>query len=186
MRVMNKRVGTLFLSAMMMFGMSSSVFAHLMVAQHGTVNIVDDGAFMVLSVPMSAFEAVDVDRDGVVTMIEFNDHRAQIMESIRNNIVLSDDHGMLALEGIMLSPEADHDVAYDQGSASVGQLTVMGRFTLVDPHAALSLYVGLYGTADTEQTLQVIGTRRSAGPEHVLVLTPQASGGELFPKWAMN
>ena len=183
MRTIKNGILTLLL-VLMSTGITSSAFAHLMVAQHGTVNIVDDGAFIVLSVPMSAFPQVDENADGAVTMIEFNNHRAEITESIRHNIVLSDDHATLALEGIMLSPEAEHDEAGTL--ASIGQLTVMGRFTLVDPSAALSLFVGLYGAHDGEQALQITGTRRSAGPEHVLRLSPQASGGELFPALATN
>ena len=33
--------------------------AHLMEAQQGTLNIIDDRAFMVLSLPISAFEDID-------------------------------------------------------------------------------------------------------------------------------
>lgn len=183
MRTMKKRILVLLLMTMSI-GMTSSTFAHLMVAQHGTVNIVDDGAFIVLSVPMSAFPVVDEDGDGVVTMIEFNSHRAEITESIRHNVVLSDDHATLALEGILLSPEVDHDEAGT--STNAHQLTVMGRFTLVDPSAALSLFVGLYGQQEGEQNLQITGTRRAEGSEHVLMLTPLASGGELFPALVAN
>jgi hypothetical protein len=49
--------------------------AHLMVAQHGTLNIVDDGVFMVLSLPISAFNGVDEDSNGKISMLEFNNHR---------------------------------------------------------------------------------------------------------------
>ena len=183
MRALNKRILNLVMSVMMTLGVSSAAIAHLMVAQHGTVNIVDDGAFMVLSVPVSAFYALDTDGDGVVTMIEFNDHRAQIVESIRHNVVLSDDHGNLVLEGIMLSPDTDHD---ETNSQTGGQITVMGRFALVDPSAALSLFVGLYGAKDAEQNMQITGTRPAESAAYVLVLTPQASGGELFPALASN
>lgn len=184
MRILKRRLKMLLVSVLMTLGVTASAQAHLIVAQHGTVNIVQDGAFMVLSVPISAFSAVDEDGDGAVTMIEFNNQRAQIVESIRRNVVLSDDHGGLALEGILLSPEAAHDET--GASPRIEQLTVMGRFTLVDPNAALSLFVGLYGATQAEQSLQVTGTRQAQGPEHVLVLTPLASGGELFPAWAIN
>jgi hypothetical protein len=83
--------------------------AHLMVAQHGTLNIVDDGVFMVLSLPISAFDGVDDDNDGKVSMIEFNNHRAAIIESIEQNVTLGDKEGNLSLEGIMLSPVVPHD-----------------------------------------------------------------------------
>jgi hypothetical protein len=53
--------------------------AHLMVAQHGTLNVVDDGVFMVLSLPVSAFDGVDDDNDGKVSMLEFNNHRGAIV-----------------------------------------------------------------------------------------------------------
>ena len=38
---------------------SSHLYAHVMVAQHGTLNVVDNDVFMVLSLPVSAFEGVD-------------------------------------------------------------------------------------------------------------------------------
>ena len=37
--------------------------AHLMVAQHGTLNLVGDGVYMVLSLPVSAFAGSDDDGD---------------------------------------------------------------------------------------------------------------------------
>ena len=61
-----------------------------MVAQHGTLNIVDDSTFMVLSLHISAFEGVDDDKDGKVSMVEFNSHRAAIVESVGQHVTLSD------------------------------------------------------------------------------------------------
>ena len=57
-----------------------------MVARHGTLNFVDDGAFMVLSLPMSAFEGIDDDGDGKVSMIEFNNHRTGIVGAVRHAV----------------------------------------------------------------------------------------------------
>jgi hypothetical protein len=42
-------------------------------------------------------------------MIEFNNHRAAIIESIEQNVTLGDKEGNLSLEGIMLSPVVPHD-----------------------------------------------------------------------------
>jgi hypothetical protein len=105
--------------------MSPSAQAHLMVAQHGTLNIVDDGAFMVLSLPISAFEGVDDDSDGKVSMVEFNNHRGAIVESVGQNLTLSDKDGNLSLQGIMLSPVVPHDAPEEP----LSQLIVMGRFS---------------------------------------------------------
>ena len=55
---------TILLSLVMTTLPAQLVFAHLMVAQHGTLNIVDDSVFMVLSLPVSAFEGLDDDPAG--------------------------------------------------------------------------------------------------------------------------
>ncbi len=49
--------------------------AHLMVAEHGTLNFVDNNVFIVLSIPMSAFKGVDENKDGKVSIVEFNAHK---------------------------------------------------------------------------------------------------------------
>jgi len=156
--------------------MLSSAQAHLMVAQHGTLNIVDDGAFMVLSIPISAFEGIDDDGDGKVSMVEFNHHRTTIAESVGQNLTLSGEDGNLSLEGIMLSPVAPHDASDE----SISQLTVMGRFDLADTEGALRFQVGLFGNQSNEQQLEITATRESDGWEQVLELTPTSPAGNLF------
>jgi len=147
-----------------------------MVAQHGTLNFVDDGAFMVLSLPISAFEGIDDDSDGKVSMIEFNNHRAAIVESVGQNVTLSDIEGNLSLEGIMLSPVVGHDASDE----SISQLTVMGRFALADANGALRFQVGLFGKQSTGQLLKMTATRQSDKQEHIFELTPVTPAGMLF------
>ena len=81
------------------------------------------------------------------------------------------------MQGILLSPVVPHDAPKD----SISQLTVMGRFTLVDPESALRFHTGLYGKQVAEQSLEITATRKSANQEHVFELTPKASAVELFP-----
>ena len=44
--------------------------AHLMVTQHGSLNIVDDGAYMLRSFATSSFEGIDDNSDGDISLIE--------------------------------------------------------------------------------------------------------------------
>jgi hypothetical protein len=162
--------------------MSATAQAHLMVAQHGTLNFVDDGAFMVLSLPMSAFEGIDDDSDGKVSMIEFNSHRAAIVESVGHNVTLSDKEGNLLLEGIMLSPVVPHD-AQDE---SISHLTVMGRFALAGASGALRFQVDLFGKQPTEQRLKITATRTLDNHQHVFELTPATSADMLFANVAYS
>lgn len=144
MRFINQYISITLLT--LTVSMSPSAQAHLMVAQHGTLNIIDDGAFMVLSLPISAFEGVDDDNDGKVSMVEFNKHRAAIIEMVNQNVTLSDKEGSRPLQGIMLSPVVPHDASKE----SISQLTVMGRFTLDTPNSALRFHSGLYGKQAAE------------------------------------
>ncbi|MFT5485061.1 MAG: hypothetical protein ACI9GW_003731 [Halieaceae bacterium] len=150
--------------------------AHLMVAQHGTLNILDDRVFMVLSLPISAFEGIDDDSDGRVSMIEFNLHRASIVETIKKEVRLSDEFGECSLRDIMLSPVLPHDAS----SESLYQLAVMGKFTLDNPKSLLRFHSGLYGKQAAEKILEITATKKSVEQKHVFELTPIASAVVLF------
>jgi hypothetical protein len=175
MRSIYKNVSVTLLILILTVPMSPSVQAHLMVAQHGTLNIVDDDAFMVLSLPISAFEGVDDDSDGKVSMVEFNNHRTAIVESVGQNVTLSDKEGNLSLQGIMLSPVMPHDAPGEP----VSQLIVMGRFSLAGAAGALRFQNGLFGEQATEQLLKITVTRKSDSQEHVFELTPATPAGVL-------
>jgi hypothetical protein len=155
---------------------SPSALAHLMVAQHGTLNIVDDDAFMVLSLPISAFDRVDDDGDGEVSMIEFNRHRTAIIEVVDQNVSLRDQQGNRPLQGIMLSPVVPHDAAKEP----LSQLVVMGRFALGDPSSALRFHTGLYGKQAAEQVLEITATRQTDKQKTIFKLTPKAPAALLF------
>jgi hypothetical protein len=176
MRSIYKNVSVTLLILILTVPMSPSAQAHLMVAQHGTLNIVDDSAFMVLSLPISAFEDVDDDSDGQVSMVEFNNHRAAIVESVGQDVTLSDKEGNLSLQGIMLSPVVPHDAPNDP----VSQLIVMGRFALAGAKGALRFQIGLFGKHSDEQLLKITMTRKSDYQEHVFELTPATPAGVWF------
>ncbi len=64
--------------------------AHLMVAQQGTLNVVDGGAFMVISLPISAFTSVDDDGDGKLSREEFARHQADLRAAVMQGMQLRD------------------------------------------------------------------------------------------------
>jgi hypothetical protein len=176
MRSIYKNVSVTLLILILTVPMPPSALAHLMVAQHGTLNIVNNGAFMVLSLPISAFEGVDDDSDGQISMVEFNNHRSAVIESVGQNVTLSDKGGNLPLQGIMISPVLPHD----SPNNPVSQLIVMGRFALAGAKGVLRFKVGLFGKHSDEQLLNITATRKSDNQEHVLELTPASPAGVLF------
>ena len=147
---------------------SSLTSAHFMVAQHGTLNFVGDGVFMVLSLPMSAFELSDDDANGAISMVEFNRQRAKVVASIREEVSLRDESGPRLLLGLMLSPELDHDSIQE----NISQVIVMGKFNLDDLLGEMSFKVGLFGTAPEEQKIEVVAMRKSDNITQQIELFP--------------
>ncbi len=176
MRVLHRYMAITLLAWTSSMIMGQLAHAHLMVAQHGTLNIVDDGVFMVLSLPMSAFDGIDDDSDGKVSMIEFNNHRGTIVESVRQNVTLGDAQENASLQGVILSPVVPHNAIGE----SLSQLTVMGRFALDDSASALRFHIGLYGRQAAEQSLEITATRKRDRQKTVFELTPDAPASLIF------
>ncbi|MEM9401234.1 MAG: hypothetical protein AAGA44_01965 [Pseudomonadota bacterium] len=158
--------------------LSTAASAHLMVAQRGTLNVVDGVAYMVLSVPMSAFHGVDDNGDGAVSMVEFNWHRDDILEEIRRNVRLDDGYGEQSPGQIVLSPERGHDMADPLAPST--QLVVMARFPLAESAGSLRLRVNLFGPSADDQVLQVTAIRRASNERQVIVLSPAQSFAQFF------
>ena len=154
---------------------SASANAHLMPAQQGTLNFTDEYAFLVVSLPVTAFANLDRDDDGTVTMLEFNRHRAEIAGAVTSGIALVGGARRFRLEGVMLSP-----VIHESGpSATLDQLTVMGRFTLPEGVDGFEFSLELFGSARNERAVKMTASYRSAGLSHSFVLTPDNNTGRV-------
>jgi hypothetical protein len=158
----------------------ASATAHLMVAQRGTLNIVGDGAFMVLSLPVSALQGVDDDGDGRLSMAEGQAHADAIEAQVRRGVQLADARGPLPLQGLMinLSPP---DGAPAQPAP---QIVVMGRFALGPATEGLRMSLSLFGTGAAEQTQQITVTRGDS-KQHMVLARGRASRDVLPPPSAV-
>jgi hypothetical protein len=160
----------------------SCAYAHLMVAQRGTLNIVGDGAFMVLSLPVSAFSGVDDDRDGKLSTVEFVAHRLEIIAAVTRNVQLLDAQGARPLEGLMLSLAPPDDAPHSPAT----QLVVLGRFALpagttdaATLDSSLRFRVTLFGKATLERSFQITVTRKL--DKQLMTVTPDHSQRALLP-----
>lgn len=162
----------LLLACLLWVALAPAASAHLMPAQRGTLNIVDDGVFMVLSLPVSAFSGLGLDEnsDGSVSLQEFDKYRGSIIETVRKNVTMIDHQGIALLHGVMLSPVMPHDDAV----TSISQLTVLGRFNVNNAVGAMRFQVGIYGRAAAEQSLEIMAMRKRDKQKTVFELTPSA------------
>jgi HupE / UreJ protein len=140
--------------------MSASAQAHLMVAQKGTLNFSGDGAYMVLSLPVSAFKGVDDDGDRLLSGTELRAHAAGIEQQVQAGAQLLNDSQPLALQGLMLTLSPRDE----EPAAPADQIVVMGRYALVSGGVAqsrpLSFKLNLFGRAPAEQVYDITITRK--------------------------
>jgi hypothetical protein len=141
--------------------------AHLMAAQKGTLNLVGDAAFLVLSVPVSALKGVDDDGDGALSRTELRTHADAIRTQVQAGVQLRGAAGALPLQLVML------DIAPPDTTptAPASHLVVMGRFQLDPPGRwpdgpvqaaprALTFSFTLFGTTAREQQQDLTITRQ--------------------------
>ncbi|MFT5297230.1 MAG: hypothetical protein ACI9YH_003261 [Colwellia sp.] len=150
--------------------------AHVMVAQHGSLNIVDDGVFMVISLPVTAFKNVDDDNDGKLSAEEFSLHRANIASTVHEKITLSEKGRKITLQGMMLAPVTSHHSLQTPSS----QLIVMGRYSLVSPNNDLQFEIDLFGESPAEQRIEITATKKQNESRQIIKLSPQQTNVSLF------
>ncbi len=155
---------------------ATSVRAHLMVEQHGTVNFANGGAFLVVSLPVSAFDGVDDDGDGAISAKELSRHTAEVEQQIRDNVQLLDESGApLPLQGLLLSlVSPDH-----APTAPARQLIALGRYPIDDGVSSPGLRINLQGESPEEQRISITATRD--GQSHEMVFTPDRECHTMFP-----
>ena len=132
-----------------------SAAAHLMPAQHGTLNMVGTGGFMVLSLPVSALTGVDANGNGSLEASELQAASDAIEQQVFAGVQLLDDRGPRPLEGLLYSLSPDSD----EPGALVHQLVVMGRFALEGAQGPLRFKQQLYGKASNEQRTELTVTQ---------------------------
>ena len=169
--------------ALSLWLLSASAQAHLMVAQKGTLNLQVDGAYMVVSLPVSAFQGIDDDGDGAWSSQELGLHAAQIHAQLGQQLRLRDAQGPRPIQGVTLIPTPPDDMPNDP----VTQLVVMARFVLAqavgtDDHQTLQglvFHAGLYGRQATEKQLSITVTQ--GAHKRLLMLSPERPEQALFP-----
>ena len=140
--------------------------AHLVAAQKGTLNLVGNAAFLVLSVPVSALHNVDDDGDGMLSKAELATHADAIGHQVKAGVQLMGPAGALPLQLVMLDIESPESAP----AAPASHLVALGRYALeargngqdiAEPAVSdgLSLRFTLFGSKAGEQVEDLTVTR---------------------------
>ena len=167
-----------FVAAICMMTAVTSVRAHLMVEQHGTVNFANGGAFLVLSIPVSAFDGVD---DDALSARELGQHTAEVEQQLYDCVQLLGGTGEpLPLQGLLMSlVPPDH-----APSAPARHLIAFGRFPVTDAMTSLGLRIALQGETPEEKNISITATRDGSSQE--VVFTPDRQYHSIFPATFVN
>ena len=130
--------------------------AHLIDAQTGTLNIVGQGAYLVLSLPVSAFKGVDDDGDGALSSRELQAHAGTLHQQVLAGVRLRAGGAWLPLQGLLLSPSPAHG---GEGAPAT-QIVAMGRFGLPTGAPPLKLQLALFGRRADEGRIVLTATRK--------------------------
>ncbi len=130
--------------------------AHLMAVQRATLNITQDGAYMVLSLPSDAFSglAMDDDGDGKLSIAELRAHQAQLEQAVRTSVQVSDAQGPLPLEALLLNFDIPH-AAQEQALAVIA----LGKYSLRSQAQPQRWNIGLWGQAPQGSKIEATVTR---------------------------
>lgn len=151
-------------------GFMSPASSHMIAAQKGTLNIVGDGAFLVLSVPVSALQGVDDDGDAALSRAELRTHADAIRTQLLAGVQLFGPDGALPLQLVMVDVAAPDNAP----EAAARHLTVLGRFQLSSTEG-LALRFALFGPQAGERQQDLTITRQKKDlqwlrftPDHTL------------------
>ena len=130
--------------------------AHLMAVQRATLNITEDGAYMVLSLPSDAFSglAMDDDGDGKLSIAELRAHQAQLEQAVRSSVQVSDAQGALPLEALLINFDIPH-ASPEQALAVIA----LAKYSLRSPAQAQRWDIGLWGQAPRGSKIEATVTR---------------------------
>lgn len=152
---------------------SAAASAHLMPAQQGTLNVVNESVFEVVALPVSAFEGVDDDGDGRLSDAEVSAHEPRLRQEVERGYQLFDGDRAGTLELVLV--RAEHDERSDDSVAGSTTLIAMLKTRFEAPPRQLRLETTLFGAG---RQLTIKATR---GDEtEAAVLAPSRTGHSFF------
>ena len=156
-----------------------------MAVQRATLNITQDGAYMVLSLPSSAFSGLEMDDDGdgKLSIAELRLHQAQLEQAVRTSVQVSDAQGALPLEALLLN----FDIAHGSPEQALAVIA-LGKYSLRAQTPPLRWDIGLWGQAPQGSKIEATVTRsgKPGAPleRQVIYFSREHATHALFPSAA--
>lgn len=154
---------------------SGVVYAQLKNVHQGTLKFQDDGVYLELALPASAFKQADTDNDKRLSAAEMTTHRAQIIKLITEQITLSSNLTSYTLKDILLTPIR----ARNSPLSPATRVVVHGKFELDSNPEDLQFSMGLFGNSADEQEITMRVFRPHEDFQPTFSLSPGANSSKL-------
>lgn len=148
--------------------------AHLMPEKQGTVNVVGNNAYMVVTVPTAALRGFDDNRDGMIDVPELVRHVDALRAQVLAGFAVTDDR--LTPTGSvtwLLTPNTG-----DTAQAPSDYLLAMQSLTFAAAPRHLRIRYALFGTSGSDRQLTLTAT--SGAVREVVMLSPNHAESRLF------
>jgi hydrogenase/urease accessory protein HupE len=140
--------------------------AHMMPAQQGTLNVLDNAVYAVLSLPVGSLRAVDDDGDGRLSSSEIARHYGEIRDAVTRGIRVSDGGRFGRIDFLQVA--ADPDERDSGSSAGSTHFLVLAKFGFDRAPVALRLETTMWGTTAEDRQFTIKATRGATTEAAVL------------------
>ena len=158
---------------------ASPLYAHLMPAQSGTLNVRDHAVFGALSIPVTALAAFDDDGNGRLSALELQRHQSALQQQVSTRLQLSNGTDPGTRDFLQLSVELVED---DPASAGGGtHVLVLVKQSFANTPTHIAIHTDLFGPRGAEQQLAIkamhdsiaeMAVLRARHPEHEFFQSP--------------
>jgi hydrogenase/urease accessory protein HupE len=142
-----------FSSALFLLVWSSWVYAHLLPKQNATINIVENSAYIVVSVPASSLKGLDDDSNGSLSVQEIQKHTRAIELQVAARLHVSA-QGMVGKPVLTMVMAPHTDGTVDDSD----YIIVMHRVNFPDVPSHPSIATDLFGTKQGEAQMTITAT----------------------------
>jgi hydrogenase/urease accessory protein HupE len=141
--------------------------AHLLPVQTGTINVINNNAYIALSIPITIFSGIDDNHDGYLEDDELRKHQQEIarISGERFNMAIGADNGVNV--STMLVPNPIDDLAKDAIPKSES-LTVLLVKTFSLPPQSFCIATDLFGQKSAEKQITIKATQANEAEAAVL------------------
>ena len=146
------------------------LWAHLMPAQQGTLNVMDSSVFVAVALPASALSKVDTNHDGRLSPAELSAHMSEVQAQLTRRFRLFDGEQAGHVDFVQPMAEADERTGSSPDTGAPYFLALM-KFSFSAAPQSLRMQTDLFGDRPEEQQLTFKATRGEEA--EAVVLTPR-------------